>query len=101
MHRIYMDKGHYNFRYQLVIIIFSILLSKILIFVGEFPMSSYRKNIDKKEEGSNSENDKNKIICIKVKLISFFVLLILLILFFWYFYPHFALFSKILKYHLL
>ena len=81
-HRIYMDRGDYNLHYQLKIIIASMLISALLTSAVECFISSYEIKIDNIEKGSNDENDKINIRCLKVIFICFFVILILFILFF-------------------
>ena len=92
MHKIYEDRGKYNFIYQLPQIIYSFLISfvitKLLDFfnLSEEKISEITKN--KKSEISPKINNffKKSIF----KLVTFFVLLFIFLLLFWYYLSSFC-----------
>ena len=88
MHKIYEDKGDYNFIYQIPQIIYSSLISA-LINVGIKLLALSQKNIVKLKQEKKKENlDKNHkglLTTLKIKFISFFIITFLLLLFFCYY----------------
>ena len=95
MHKIYEDEGTYNLFYQLPKIIYSILISKLLIYLLTF-LSIIEKPISKiiQEKETKSSIKKNiiynMILYLKYKLIIFFILIIISYLLFWYYLSSFC-----------
>ena len=88
MHKIYVDRGIYNFVYQLPQILFSSVVSAIINMILK-NLSLSEKNIIelKQEKDENVFQEKSKSISqyLVKKFLIFFILSILLLLFFWYF----------------
>ena len=86
MHKIYEDKGNFNFIYQIPQIIYSTIISNIIIIIIAY-FSLTEKNIIEMKNINQNQNDKiSKILkCIKIKFISFFIINYLLLLLFWYY----------------
>ena len=84
MHKIYVDKGKYNFIYQIRNIIYSSLISLIIGTTVKFLSLSENVIIDIKNNNNEQKND-NIQKCLKIKIILFFILDILFLSFFWYY----------------
>ena len=92
MHKIYEDRGDYNFIYQLPQIIYSFLISLFITqLLNYFNLSE--EKIAKIRENKKTEIDIKinylfkKSIC---KLVTFFVLIIFFLLLFWYYLSSFC-----------
>ena len=88
MHKIYQDKGEYNFLYQIPQILYSSLISRFIdTLIKNFAL--YQDNIMefKNAKGKNNLDKKYvKILhVIKVKIILFFVFTFIILSFFWYY----------------
>ena len=101
MHKIYEDKGKYNFIYQIPQILYSTLITAIISIIIKFFALSEKnviqiKNLFKQNKIENNKNKLNEIMkCIKVKFVSFFITSFILLLFFWYYLSCFcALYNK-------
>ena len=89
MHQIYIDRGKYNFIYQITIIIYSSLISLCInIILKELSLSESmlinfknetKEDIDIKIQSENIEK------VIKRKLLAFIILSVLLMSFYWYY----------------
>ena len=83
MHKIYIDKGEYNFVYQLPQIIYSTIISSLINLLI--------KNLSLTEKVFiNIKNHKSKkvrkdIVCLQIKLIIFFIISYILLFFIWYY----------------
>ena len=88
MHRIYEDRGSFNFIYQIPQIIYSFLISSILNSLIK-SLSLSEKNILILKQEKNIENLEKKaretLECLYYKFISFFITSFILLLFFWYY----------------
>ena len=95
MHKIYEDKGKYNFLYQIPNIIIPILISNIIIGILKY-FSIYEDKINKIINNNENNNEDKKVEInnllqsLKVKFIIFFIFLILFLLFFWYYLSSFC-----------
>ena len=95
MHKIYEDKGSYNFLYQLPQIIYSSLISSIISFLlnmlalTQDSMLKLKKLKKKKNKNFNKKIIKldNKI---KIKFILYFILSSIILIFFWYYLSMFC-----------
>ena len=88
MHKVYLDRGIYNFVYQIPQILYSSIVSAIINMLLK-NLSLSEKNIIKlkQEKDENVFLEKSKSISqyLVKKFLIFFILSILLLLFFWYF----------------
>ena len=87
-HQIYIDNGNYNFIYNLPYIIYSILISSIIIIIAK-RLSLSQNNILEFKKESKKYNLKAKAIslikCLIIKYISFFLVSIFLFILIWYY----------------
>ena len=86
MHQIYVDKGIYNFVYNIPILIYSIIIySIIILFIKK--LSLYENSLLEIKQEKNKYNIKGKVLiilkCLIIKYICFFVFGMLLLLLFW------------------
>ena len=88
MHKVYEDKGEYDFFYQVPQILYSTIISSIINIILK-QLSLSEKNIIgiKEEKDITKAREKSKKVhnCLKIKFILFFILSIVFMLFFWYF----------------
>ena len=88
IHKIYNDKGKYNFVYQIPQILYSSLIS-ILIGTLIKMLAFSQENISKfkqiKEKTTLDKELKELLNTLKIKFISFFIFSFILLLFFWYY----------------
>ena len=88
MHKIYEDKGKFNFLYQIPQILYSTFISKIIDMVIR-PLALSQENIsDLKQEYNKKNLDikyKRLIRAIKIKFALFFVVSFFIFIFFWYY----------------
>ena len=93
MHKIYEDKGSFNFIYQLPQIIYSSLISIILdtlvklLALSEGLILDYKKNKKKENLDQRIFILENKL---KIRFISYFIISTILYLFFWYYISMFC-----------
>ena len=88
MHKIYEDKGSFNFVYQLPQIVYSLLISNILDILLKLFALSEGDILDYKNDKSkqNLVKRKNKLITkLNIKFILYFIISFLFLLFFWYY----------------
>ena len=89
MHKIYQDKGKYDFLYQMPQIIYSSLISRFIDTLIKKLSLSQDNIVDIKQEKEikNLDNDNlRKIIkSLKSKFIAFFIVAFIILLFFWYY----------------
>ena len=88
MHKIYEDKGNFDIIYQIPQIIYSSVISAIInMILKRLALSEDNILILKKEKQYNIAIEKSKKIemCIKLKLIIFFILGLIFMLFFSFF----------------
>ena len=93
MHKIYEDKGIFDFLFQIPQILYSSIISSVLNIILKNLSLSQKKILELKSEISekhldftNSQTKSNQIKkSLKIKLIIFFILSSLLMIFFWYF----------------
>ena len=93
MHKIYLDKGSFNFIYQLPQIIFSSLISSLLnVILKQLALSE--KNIlqlkENKKYKSINKSSKTLIKCLFYKSMLFFIISLIYLLFFWYYISSFC-----------
>ena len=93
IHKIYLDKGSFNFIYQLPQIIFSSLIYSLLnVILKQLALSE--KNILKLKENkkykSINKSSKTLIKCLFYKSMLFFIIGFIYLLFFWYYISSFC-----------
>ena len=106
MNKIYVDKGSFNFIYQLPQIIYSTLISSILTIIIKFFALSEKNVLEIKHiENTNIEflNEKVEKIMkiIYYKFIAFFVLSFIFLMFFWYYLSCFCAIYENTQIHLI
>ena len=84
MHKIYIDKGNYNFIYQLPQILYSTIISSVINVIITFLSLSEKLILKLKNENINENIIKIKKILI-IKFVLFFIILFLFLIFFWYY----------------
>ena len=93
MHKVYENNGQFNFVYQIPQIIYSSLISTIILQLLR-SLSLSEKSILKlkKENNRKSINGKSDSIqrCLKIKLFIYFIFGLILMAFFWYFISSFC-----------
>ena len=93
MHKIYEDKGSFNFIYQLPQIIYSSIISALIkailkiLALSEGAILEY-KSLKKKEK--LSEKEKTLYENLKIKFVLYFIISTLFLLFFWYYLAMFC-----------
>ena len=93
MHKIYEDKGSFNFVYQLPQIIYSSLISIIinailkLLALSEGDILAY-KSTEEKKDLHEKKNELNKKL--QIKFLLYFIISNILVLFFWYYLSMFC-----------
>ena len=89
MHKIYEDRGKFNFLYQIPQILYSTLISKIIDTLIKILALSQDNIINIKREENAKDLNKtylNKIVsCLKIKFISFFIVVFMILTFFLYY----------------
>ena len=90
MHQIYVDKGSFNFIYQIPKIIYSSLLSSIISTLIKYLSLSHDNVIDIKQKITKEKHKKNSeidklLFKIKRKFIIFFIVAIIILFAFWYY----------------
>ena len=102
MHKIFVDKGNFNFIYQIPQIIYSSLISSVINSIVSYLSLSDKSIIELKKSGFITENKvRNLIKCLKIKFILFFIIEYFLLLLFWYYLSCFCAVYKNTQIHLL
>ena len=102
MHKIYEDKGNFNFIYQIPQIIYSNIISNIITIIVTYFSLTEKNIIEIKKIKQNEEDKITKILkFIKIRFISFFIINYLLILLFWYYIACFCAVYKNTQIHLI
>ena len=88
MHKIYEDKGSYNFIYQTPQILYSSIISGVINALIKFLSLSQKKIIQLKKGQKKEKLDENKkklLDLLKIKFIIFFIITFIVLLFCWYY----------------
>ena len=102
MHKIYLDKGSFNLIYQLPQIIYSSLISSLLIItLKQFGLSESNILQFKNNNKSRNKRSKNLIKFLFYKFILFFIINFILLLFFWYYISIFCAIYENTQIHLI
>ena len=102
IHKIYEDKGSFNFIYQLPKIIYSSLISIVLIFIlksialSERRILDYKKDKNIKDLNNRTKDLENILMC---KFIFYFFISFIILLSFWYYLSMFCAIYKKSQYH--
>ena len=103
MHKIYVDKGIFDWETQIPIMIYSFLISTIL----NIPLSLLGLSNDSIIAFKHLKNigiikKRNKLIfCLNLKFVFYFLISFIFLLFFWYYISIFGVVYKNTQYHLL
>ena len=103
MHKIYEDGGQFNFIYQIPQILYSCIISSILIMLVKL-LAISEKNILKiknSKEGELNKNFKSESNTLKYKFLLFFIIIFILLCIFWYYVGCFCAVYKNTQIHLL
>ena len=85
LHKIYEDKGSFDFIYQIPQIIYSTIISSFISAIIKF-LSLTQKNISEiKKEKNIKEKSTKALKCLNIKFILFYILLFLFLIIFWYY----------------
>ena len=101
MHKIYEDKGDYNFIYQIPQILYSSIISVVLGIIlkksalSETLILDFKKDKTKKDLNKREHSLYNKL---KIKFILYFILSSIFLLIFWYYISMFCAIYIILKF---
>ena len=104
MHKIYIDKGSYNFIYHIPQIIYSTIISKIINTLLKLLSLSQRNIIEIKNEKKINQiiiKKQKAIKCLKIKFILFYIISLIFLFFFWYYLSCFCAVYKNTQYQLL
>ena len=88
MHKIYQDKGEFNFLYQIPQIIYSTIISKFIdALIKNFSFTQENiVRLKQKRKIKKFKHERNKFLLgLKIKFILFFVLTFLFLMFCWYY----------------
>ena len=101
-HKIYVDKGNFNFIYQIPQILYSSLISNAINSIVSYLSLSEKSIIDlKKDAFITSKKVRNLINFLKVKFVLFFIIEFSLLLLFWYYLSCFCTVYKNTQIHLI
>ena len=106
IHRIYEDKGSFNFIYQIPQIIYSTIISEIINRIIKYLSLNEDKIIELKEEKRNKSKTlkdkiKNIYTKIKIKFAFFFIICFIILLLFWFYITCFCGIYKNTQIHLI
>ena len=104
MHKIYVDKGLFDWETQIPITIYSFLISTILNIPLPLLGLSNDKIIEFKQNQTKQGIKKQRtklIFCLKIKFVFYFIISFIFLLFFWYYISMFGVIYKNTQYHLL
>ena len=101
IHKIYIDKGAFDFTYQLPQIFYSLLISSILRGIMNY-LGLYEENIISFKKGKNDEINKNNVLFnIRCKFMLFIIITFIFLFFFWIYLGCFCAVYKNTQIHLL
>jgi len=102
LHKILIDKGSFNFIYQIPQILYSSIISGVINSIITFLSLSEKSIIELKKNSFITENKvKDLIKCLKIKFILFFIIDYSLLLLFWYYLSCFCAVYKNTQVHLI
>jgi len=84
LHKIYEDKGEYNFIYQIPNILYSTIISSFINIIIKYLSLTENNILEIKKEKNIFKGKINKILkYLSIKFIIFFILIFIFLLFFW------------------
>jgi len=102
MHKIYVDKGNFNFIYQIPQILYSSLISSAINSIVSYLSLSEKRIIEfKKDRIMTEKKIRNLINCLKVRFVLFFIVEFSLLFLFWYYLSCFCTVYKNTQIHLI
>ena len=102
MHKIYEDKGIFNFYYQIPKIVYSSLASIIITSIIQYFALSEKNVLEIKKEKENVNKKESEIIkCLKIKFCLYFIFNFLILILFWYYISCFCSVYKNTQIHLI
>ena len=101
MHKIYEDKGAFNFIYQIPQIFYSSIISSIINIIVKTLSFSEKNIIILKKEKNKKEKASEIIKCLIIKYIFFFIITFLFLLLFWYYLACFCAIYRNTQIHLI
>ena len=97
-----MDKGNFNFIYQIPQILYSSLITSVINSIVSYLSLSEKSIINLKNDAFiTGKKARNLIICLKVKFVLFFIIEFSLLLLFWYYLSCFCVVYKNTQIHLI
>ena len=90
MHKIYADKGKYNFLYQIPQILYSTIISRVIdesiktLALSQDDISELKQEKEKEKKNLDKKY-KKLILTLKIKFILFFIIVFMVLVFFWYY----------------
>ena len=86
LHQIYVDKGSFNFIFQIPQILYSTIISSFINIIIKLLSLSEKNILEIKNEKNNKIEKSKKIIkCLNIKFILFFIISIIFLLLFWFY----------------
>ena len=88
IHEIYLEKGEYNFIYQLPQIIYSAIIISVINIIVKYLFLTEKNIIKFKNEKSNDGLEakvEELLKCLKIKIIIFYTIGYIILIFFWYY----------------
>ena len=102
MHKIYQDKGKFNFIFQIPKILYSSIISATISSIIKYLSLTEKKILDLKNEKNDKSQKLREIIkCLKIKFILYFIFLFLFLLLFCYYISCFCAVYKNTQLHLI
>ena len=101
MHKIYVDKGKYDFIYQISNILLSTIISTIISTLIKFFSLTEIKIIELKQKSNQKDKNMKKKKCINIKFIFFFIFDFLFLILFWYYISCFCAIYRNTQTHLI
>ena len=102
IHKIYEDKGSFNFIYQLPKLIYSTVISLAINTIVKYFSLSEKDILKIKEKNKNMNEEKTKLLkCLIIKFILFYIISIIFLILFWYYLSCFCAIYKNSKIHLI
>ena len=103
MHKLYEDEGKYNFTYQIPKIIYSTIISSVILTILKF-LALTEKNvlkIKRAEKDGLNQIYEIQLKVIKIKFILFFIIIFIFLFLFWYYIGCFCAVYENTQIHLL
>ena len=100
IHVIYVNKGVYNFIFEIPKILYSSIISSLIkVIISYFSLTE--KNIVETKKEKKNENIVKLFKCLSIKFISFYIMNFLFLIFFWYYLACFCVVYKNSQIHVI